>query len=292
MEALDAILRTEIEPLQYAVFFGALLIFSALELLAARNPGAALRGRRWPLNYGLTAINILVIGAIPVSGVLVADFAQNSGVGLLNVLEITSAAALVIAFFARSFISWATHLAMHKVPLLWRIHRVHHTDMFLDVSTTVRFHPAEFLINTPVLLAAVLILGLSPVALMLYELFDAAMAVFTHANIRLPRPVERAMRALLVTPDMHRVHHSSYQPETDSNYGATLSIWDHLFRTYRSKSPQELAQMELGLSECQDDRTLSLWWLLSLPFRALRIPRIAHTTQSPAALPIGKAGLQ
>ncbi len=276
MENFDRYLRAEIEPLQYAIFFGLLLVLMSLERLAHRSSEAPRRGRRWISNFSLTALNIFVIGAIPVSGVFVADFARDNGIGILNVLDIAPIAALVLGFLCRSFVSWMTHVALHRVPALWRVHRVHHTDRFLDVSTAVRFHPIEFLINTPILLTGILLSGISPVALMLYELFDTAMALFTHAYIRIPRPLERLLRFVVVTPDMHRVHHSSWQPETDSNYGATFSIWDHLFRTYREKTPSTLRTMQLGLAEYQDDRASSFWWLLTLPFRSLRDRRQAR----------------
>ncbi|MGI9414913.1 MAG: sterol desaturase family protein, partial [Hyphomicrobiales bacterium] len=154
----------------------------------------------------------------------------------------------------------------HKVPVLWRIHRVHHTDTGLDVTTTVRFHPLEFIIFVPIVVAMVAAAGVPPWVIMLYELFDAVMAVFSHANLRLPGGIERVGQWGLVTPDMHRVHHSSRQPETDSNYGATLSVWDRLFGTYRRKSGAELTAMELGLSEWRGRRASSLLWLLALPF--------------------------
>ncbi|MCG8380981.1 MAG: sterol desaturase family protein [Gammaproteobacteria bacterium] len=268
MDTIDAFLRAEMEPLQYGVFFGALVVLAILELFAYRSSKAPQRYRRWPTNVGLTILNIIVTGAIPVSGVFISDYARENSIGILNILEVAPVIALAIGFWFRSFVSWATHLAMHRIPLLWRVHRVHHTDPYLDVSTTVRFHPIECLINTPILLASLLMMGISPITLMLYELLDTAMAVFTHANIRFPRRLERVMRFVLVTPDMHRVHHSSWQPETDSNYGATLSVWDHVFRTYRDKSPEALPSMQLGLAECQDDRSTSFWWLMTLPFRS------------------------
>jgi len=292
MESLDAFLRVEMDVLQYAAFFGALMLLSAVELVADRSQRAPQRIRRWPPNFGLTMFNIMILGAIPVSGVLAADYARDNGIGLLNNFPVAPALVLVLGFLLRSFVSWMTHLAMHKVPLLWRVHRVHHTDTFLDVSTTVRFHPIEFLISTPILIAVIVASGISPVVLMLYEVFDAAMAVFTHSNIRLPRSVDRALRLVLVTPDMHRVHHSSSQPETDSNYGATLSIWDYLFRTYRDKSPEELGTMQLGLTECQDDRALSFRWLLMLPFRALNIQNTQDLVPPSSRLAVNKGERQ
>ncbi|EDP61689.1 D-cysteine desulfhydrase [alpha proteobacterium BAL199] len=284
MEALEQFLRTEAEPLQYAAFFGSLVILGFLELAISRSRAAPCRGRRWSINFGLTALNILILGAIPVSGVFVADYARDHGYGLLNVLSVSALLALPIGILVRSLLSWAIHLAMHKIPLFWRVHRLHHTDPVLDISTTVRFHPLEFLIATPVLLLAILAVGISPTALMAYEIFDAVMAVFSHANIRVPSSIERILRLVLVTPDVHRIHHSSRQAETDSNYGATLTIWDRLFGTYREKAPRALATMTLGLEECQDDRVNSIWWLLTLPVRTTRlINRQSFETQPDGA---------
>ncbi len=271
MEQLDAFLRAEIEPLQYAVFFGGLVVLGSLETRLGRSHDVPQRAGRWPTNWGLTILNILIMGALPVTGIYVADMARDAGYGLFNWLPVNPLVALVAGFLIRSFVSWAIHLAMHKVPLFWQVHRVHHSDTFLDISTTVRFHPLEYVINLTAVLTALLIFGISPVTLMLYELFDAGMAVFTHANIRMPQLLEHSLRMVLVTPDMHRIHHSSYQPETDSNYGATLSIWDRLFRTYREKPPEKLATMQIGLDEVQDRRSNSLWWLLTLPFRPRRL---------------------
>jgi sterol desaturase/sphingolipid hydroxylase (fatty acid hydroxylase superfamily) len=259
-------LRTQFEPLQYAAFFGTLIVLGLAEAFIPQRGGPIARRARWPANFMLTALNIGIISAMPVSGLFAADWAAAKGYGLLPLAGIGGAAAIALGMLARSFSSWAVHLAMHKIPLVWRVHRVHHTDDFFDISTTVRFHPVEFLINVPIALALIVGLGIPPLAIILYELFDAAMAVWTHANIRLPRWLDRGLKLLLVTPDMHRIHHSTYQPETDSNYGATLSVWDRLFGTYVEKPVVALSDMRLGLNECQDSRTYSLFWLLKLPF--------------------------
>ena len=271
MESLNTFLRAQFDPLQYAAFFGTLVVLIGLELIVERSQESPVRRVRWPFNFGLTVLNIMILGAIPVSGVAVADFAQTQGYGLLNIFSVIPVFALVIGILLRSFVSWVIHLAMHKIPLLWRVHRVHHTDTFIDASTTVRFHPLEFLINTPFLLGAVLLFGISPVALMVYEIFDAVMAVFGHANIRLSKTTNKVVGAVLITPDMHRIHHSSYQPETDSNYGATFSFWDRLFGTYTEKEPEQLAKMQLGLKECQDEKATSFLWQLALPTKAIKI---------------------
>jgi sterol desaturase/sphingolipid hydroxylase (fatty acid hydroxylase superfamily) len=254
------------EPLQYAVFFGVLVALGVLEAVIPLGRDGGARRRRWPANAWLTFLNIMVMGAMPVGIVAAADFAMARGWGLLNQAVVPTLAGLAAGFVLRSLVAYAIHFAMHKVPLLWRIHRVHHTDLAMDVSTTVRFHPLEFVISMPVLLAMVVVFGLPPFALMVYELLDAAMAVFTHANVRLPERLERALQLVLVTPAMHRIHHSAWQPETDSNYGATVSWWDRLFGTYRVRPLREAADLRLGLEELRNRRADSLAWLLWMPF--------------------------
>jgi sterol desaturase/sphingolipid hydroxylase (fatty acid hydroxylase superfamily) len=185
-------------------------------------------------------------------------------------------ATLGVAVLARSLVSYAVHVAMHRVPALWRVHRVHHTDVFLDVSTTVRFHPLEFLIQLGPTALAILGLGLPPWTIMLYELVDTATNLFIHANARIPARLDAGLRFFLVTPDMHRVHHSALPAETDSNYGVVVPWWDRLFGTYRAdiRDPRE---PRLGLEECQDRRASSLGWLLALPFRR-HLERLAERT--------------
>jgi sterol desaturase/sphingolipid hydroxylase (fatty acid hydroxylase superfamily) len=272
MEAssLEATLRMAFEPLQYAAFVGALVVLGMLESIAALGAEDVARGKRWPANFALTAINILLLGVLPVGSLAAADVAASRDWGLLNQIAMPASIAVVAAFLLRSLVSYGIHVAMHKVPWLWRLHRVHHTDTAMDVSTAVRFHPLEFVISVPVVLAATLVLGFPPLAVIIYSLVDAAMAVFSHANLRLPDRMERGVRLVLVTPAMHRIHHSASQPETDSNYGATLSCWDRLFGTHRAKLASALASIQLGLAECRDRRPDSLLWLLSLPFLKLR----------------------
>ena len=274
--SLERILTDYGEPLQYVIYFGLLAGLGAMEALAPRRDGPAERTRRWPSNFGLTALNIVVLGALPVSGLAVAVIAQQQGWGLLQRYPLPLAATLGVALLARSLVSYAVHVAMHKVPALWRVHRVHHTDVFLDVSTTVRFHPLEFLIQLGPTALVILGLGLPPWTIMLYELVDTATNLFIHANARVPARLDAWLRLLLVTPDMHRVHHSALWPETDSNYGVVVPWWDRLFGTYRATvgDPRET---RLGLEECQDRRASSLGWLLALPFRG-RLERLAERT--------------
>ena len=274
-DTVEAFVRSSFEPLQYAAFFGVFAIFALLEGVAPRDPSPAMRVRRWPANVVLTAMNIVVLSTLPVGIVAAADWAQGARFGLLHMIEVSPWAAFAIGFLGRAFLSWGTHYLNHKVPFLWAIHRVHHADTRLDVSTTVRFHPLEFVFTTPLTLAGVVLLGAPPVAILIYELMDAGVTVFSHANVRLPWWVDRPLRLFIVTPDVHRVHHSSHQPETDSNYGAVLTIWDRVLGTYRRKSAEDLATQETGLSETQDSRSRNLLWLLILPFIALKSRAVA-----------------
>ncbi len=266
LNSFDGFIRTHFEPLQYVAFFSALVMFGALEAFMTISRDGIEPTRRWPANGGLTVVNIIVLGAMPISIVALADLAMARGWGLLNQPFVPPLAGLALGFLLRSLVSYGIHVAMHKVPLFWRVHRVHHTDTQMDVSTTVRFHPLEFVIAMPIVLGLTVLLGIPALALMLYELFDAAMAVFTHANVRLPGRLERVLRFMLVTPAMHRIHHSEWQPETDSNFGATFSWWDRLFGTLRTRPLGEVATIRLGLKEWRDRRAVSLWWLLWLPF--------------------------
>jgi sterol desaturase/sphingolipid hydroxylase (fatty acid hydroxylase superfamily) len=271
---LERILIEYGEPLQYLVYFGLLAGLALVEVLAPRGEGPAERARRWPANFGLTALNVLVLGALPVSGLAAALLAERHGWGLLNRYPLPLIGTLLVAVLTRSLVSYGVHVAMHKVPALWRVHRVHHTDVFLDVSTTVRFHPLEFLIQAGPTALLILALGLPPWTILLYELLDTATAVFIHANTRLPAGLESWLRHLLVTPELHRVHHSARWPATDSNYGVLVPWWDRLFGTYRTPE-RDLADPRLGLEECQDRRASSFGWLLTLPLRR-RVERLAE----------------
>ena len=273
-QAVEAFLRSAFDPLQYAAFFGVFLIFALIETVAPRDPSVPDRLWRWPANIVLTVLNIIVMGAIPVSMIAAADFAQANRIGLVHAVSMPAEAAFAAGFLGRAFLSWGTHYLNHKVPFLWAIHRVHHVDTRLDVSSTVRFHPLEFVFTTPLALAGAVLIGVPPLALLIYELMDASVTVFSHSNVRLPWWVDRPVRLFIVTPDVHRVHHSSYQPETDSNFGAVLTIWDRLLGTYRSKPAVELASQENGLSEVQDSRSRNILWLLILPFIELKSPAL------------------
>lgn len=219
---------------------------------------------RWRTNLSLSVMGS-VVGALmtPVLAVSVAALAAINGWGLLNLIDLDPWIEGLIAVVLLDFAIWAQHVAFHYVPWLWRLHRVHHTDRDLDATSGVRFHPVEIAVS--LLWKAVIILALGPsvMAVIVFEVVLNATAIFTHSNIALPPRVDRVMRRIFVTPDMHRIHHSVIEPETNSNFGFNLSIWDRVFRTYRAKAQSELT---LGLSEHQDKRPARLLFSLLLPF--------------------------
>jgi sterol desaturase/sphingolipid hydroxylase (fatty acid hydroxylase superfamily) len=261
---LDTWVRANAEAATYLAFFGLLLGFGILEALVPQSRTPARRLRRWSTNAVLATSWIVTGAMLPLSLLAVADVVAHNHWGLLALVS-NPMAAFGLGILGRSLISYGTHVAMHKVPWLWRLHRVHHLDTQLDVSTTARFHPLEALVAAPFAIIGVVILGVPPAAVLLYEVIDAALVVFGHANVRLPNWLDRGLRLIIVTPNMHRIHHSTDQLETDSNFGATFSFWDRLFGTYRSRPASELADMKIGLDEVRGRRADSVLWLAISP---------------------------
>ena len=220
------------ETLQYALYFSLLLVLIALERLIPRRPEPMERLVRWPSNFLLTFLNVIALGALPVSLLAAAFWAESTGWGLLHQLSLPVTAVVAITLLVRGFISFFTHYLMHMVPLLWRIHRVHHLDTELDVSTTVRGHPLEFAVQSLPAVPIVVAFGLAPWVLVLYELLDVGVNLWSHSNVRVPGALAKALRYVIVTPDLHRIHHSAWKPETNSNFGAVFPVWDLVFGTF------------------------------------------------------------
>lgn len=262
----DAWILRHADDVQAALFLTLFVAMAIAEALAPARAAAPERRSRWWPNLLLTAINIGVQSLLPVSFLAAALWAYDNDWGLLQATSMPVVGVVAVTLLGRAFVSFSTHYLMHKVPWLWRLHRVHHLDTEMDVSTTVRFHPLEFAAALPIGLPVVLALGLSPTVLIVYEILDAGINVVSHSNLRLPLAVERWLHYLLVTPDLHRVHHSAHQPETDSNFGAVFPVWDLVFRTFRATTRDPHETMELGLAEVRDERTRNPLWLLASPF--------------------------
>ncbi len=253
--------------LRVGVFAGLLLLFLVLEqVLPKRTPV--------PGRWGARGHNLLLVGFdtlclrlfIPLAAAGSAEWAATQGWGLSHWLGWPIWLAGVVSFLVLDLVIYAQHVVFHKVPWLWRLHRVHHTDTAIDATTGVRFHPFEILLSMLLKMATVLLLGAPVVAVIVFEVVLNATSLFNHANINLPVGVDRWLRRFVVTPDMHRVHHSVERVETDSNFGFNLPWWDWLFGTYRDQPRAGHDRMTIGLEIFRDRRSRGLHWLLVQPF--------------------------
>jgi sterol desaturase/sphingolipid hydroxylase (fatty acid hydroxylase superfamily) len=255
-----------------AIFVGVLLVMAAIELLWPKRKLSVSKGRRWLTNLGIAGIDTLVLRgmallAVPVAAVAAAYVAQSRGLGLLNQVAWPGWIKLIVSLLVLDLAIWAQHLVSHKVPIFWRLHQVHHTDRDIDVTTAVRFHPIEIALSMLWKIVVVVPLGASPFAVFLFEVILNACAMFNHANIALPAWLDRVLRFFIVTPDMHRVHHSVLRREHDRNYGFNLSLWDRLFGTYLGEPEAGQLGMTIGLPPYQSEAPTRLGWSLWLPFR-------------------------
>jgi sterol desaturase/sphingolipid hydroxylase (fatty acid hydroxylase superfamily) len=258
----------EREPtIRLTAFAGVLAVMALWELLAPRRRLTAARRVRWVSNLGLVTINTLAARLVlPLSAVGVARLAQERGWGLLANIDLPAWLAVALAIVALDLVLYLQHVLFHAVPALWRLHMVHHADLDFDVTTGIRFHTLEILLSLGIKTAAVVLLGAPVLAVLLFELLLNATALFDHANVRLPAGLDRVLRLVLVTPEMHRVHHSADPEETNSNFGFSLPWWDYLLGTYRARPAAGHEGMTIGLSQFRDERVLRLPWMLALPF--------------------------
>jgi sterol desaturase/sphingolipid hydroxylase (fatty acid hydroxylase superfamily) len=249
----------------------AFVLFAGLagwELLVPRRRLSVGRKPRWPSNIGIWIVDAALVRLlIPTAAVGAALYAAGEGIGLFHWLQLRLSVAFVLGFLALDFVIWAQHVAFHKIPLLWRLHRMHHADLDFDLTTGVRFHPFEILISLAIKIAVVLALGVPPVAVIAFEIVLNATSMFNHSNARMPLWLDRILRLVVVTPDMHRVHHSIVRTETDSNFGFNLPWWDWLFRTYRGQPQAGHDGMTIGIPQFRDRAELRLDRLLMQPFR-------------------------
>ncbi len=257
---MDELNRTYL--IRFTAFTVMLLTLVCLERLTPRRARRYPVGKRWLANFGLLAIDVGATRLLgPISSLAVAYWAEGRGVGLLALTELPVTAKFAISILALDLVIWIQHLAFHKLPLLWRLHRVHHLDRELDATTGVRFHPMEIALSLLVKAVAVIALGAPVAAVVAFELVLNLVTLFNHANLGLPLAVERAIRWICVTPDMHRIHHSVHRDETDSNFGFNLPWWDRLFGTYRDQPRDGHRDMELGLADWRSDEVDRLPWL-------------------------------
>jgi len=258
-----------VEPiLRLGCFFGVLVLMTLWEVLTPRRPQSIRRLLRWPNNLGLVVLNTLLVRLLfPLAGVGMAFHAQTMGWGLFNIVAPSAWLAIAGAVLLLDLTIYGQHVMLHAVPLLWRLHRMHHADLEFDVTTGLRFHPGEIVVSMLIKLAAVLVLGPTPIAVLIFEVMLNATSMFNHGNVRLPTQLDRVLRLFVVTPDMHRVHHSIERRETDSNFGFNVAWWDRLFGTYRAQPALGHGRMTLGIDRFREPRELWLDRMLWQPLR-------------------------
>ncbi|MGV3484646.1 MAG: sterol desaturase family protein [Planctomycetaceae bacterium] len=250
-----------------ACFVGIFIAMVVWEFIAPRRRLQLQRPLRWSSNLGLVVLNTVLLRLVaPLGAVGVALFAQTQGWGLFQFIDVPGWVAIVASIVVLDLAIYLQHVMFHAVPLLWRLHMVHHADLDFDVTTGLRFHTLEILLSLGIKAAVVLLLGAPAVAVMVFEVLLNGTSMFNHSNVRMPVVVDRILRWLVVTPDMHRVHHSVHARETNSNFGFNLPWWDHLLGTYRDQPAEGHTGMTIGLSDYRDERTADrLHRMLLLP---------------------------
>lgn len=255
--------------IRLAAFAGVLAIMAAWEVAAPRRRQALARKARWPGNIGVVVLDTLIVRLLfPAGAVGLAVLAEAHGWGLLNEVELPSWLEVLFSLILLDLVLYLQHRLFHAVAPLWRLHRMHHADLEFDVTTGVRFHPAEILLSMLIKLAVIAALGAPAVAVLAFEVLLNASSMFSHGNVRIPSSLDRILRLFVVTPDMHRVHHSIVVRETNSNFGFNLSLWDRLFGTYRPEPEAGQDGMTIGIENFRNVRELRLDNMLLQPLRS------------------------
>ena len=260
------------EPaVRLGAYLGVTAIVAAWEFLMPRRVQVLPRLKRWPGNLGIAAVNTLAARfLLPVAAVWMAGLAAARGWGLLNLVPLPDWTAVILSVVLLDLVIYAQHVLFHSAAPLWRLHRMHHTDVDMDVTTGARFHTIEILLSALVKVGAVITLGAPVLAVIVFEVILNAVTMFNHGNIRISARVDRVLRWVMVTPDMHRVHHSILPQETNSNYSFNLPWWDRLFGTYRAQPTAAHDRMTLGLPIFRDRREHRLDHMLTQPFRGVK----------------------
>lgn len=267
METSGWVLQYEV-AIRLAGFFGVLALMAVWEMLAPRRTLTLSKISRWRPNLGVVALDTLLVRLVfPAGAVGMALLAEQQGWGVLPYLQVPAGLAIVLSVVVLDFAIYLQHVMFHAVPAFWRLHRMHHMDLDFDVTTGARFHPIEILLSMLIKFAVIAALGAPAVGVLIFEVLLNATSLFNHGNVRLARPLDRWLRWLVVTPEMHRVHHSVEEHETNSNFGFNLPWWDRLFGTYRDQPQAGHERMTIGITTFREPkRCATLFGMLLSPF--------------------------
>ena len=263
---MDYIVHHE-ATIRLAFFSGIFAIVALSEVLSARRPLTTSKGNRWFANIGIVIINTVLLRFLfPAGAVGMSLWVEREGWGVFNHLQSPFWLEVVLSIMFLDFIIYLQHVMFHAVPILWRLHMMHHADMDFDVTTGTRFHPIEIIISIFIKISAIIVIGASPLSVIIFEILLNGTAMFNHGNLFIHLGVDRRLRLFVVTPDMHRVHHSVFPSETNSNFGFNLPWWDRLMGTYRAQPSRGHDDMTIGLNQFRDPSRLTLTRILALPF--------------------------
>ena len=263
----EFILNNEVN-IRLGFFLGVFLFMAIWEVFLPRRKLIVSKLVRWTNNMGVVFLNTFLIRIIfPAAAVGVAVFAENAGWGIFNYFELSFPVVVILSIIILDLTIYLQHVMFHAVPVLWRIHRMHHADLDIDITTGARFHPFEIILSMLIKFSAIIVLGAPAVAVIVFEVILNAMAMFNHSNVKLFKKVDSLLRCFVVTPDMHRVHHSVEANETNSNFGFNLSCWDMLFGTYKDQPKKGHKEMIIGINSFKDPKICSrMDWMLLIPF--------------------------
>ncbi len=279
----DFVFANEI-PIRLGFFAGMLALVAVWEVLAPRREPSFSRWVRWPGNLGIVVLNSVVLRIVfPVAAVGVALAASKRGWGLAHLVELPDWLIVVLAVILLDFAIYLQHVMVHAVPVLWRLHRLHHADQDYDVTTGARFHPIEIVLSMAIKFAVIVLIGAPALAVVIFEVLLNATAMFNHGNIHLPSAVDRVLRLFVVTPDMHRVHHSIVPHETNSNFGFNLPWWDRLLGTYRDQPAAGHQTMTIGIKDFRTGKDQRLDQMLIQPFRRTEDAYSINAAKKPPA---------
>ncbi|MBL4604052.1 MAG: sterol desaturase family protein [Emcibacteraceae bacterium] len=270
---MDLLIEYE-QTIRMSVFIGLLVLLSGLEFLSPLAKRQTARPRQWFTNVAIVLIdNVTLKVLFPMLAAGVAIYAAQNTFGLFNLIDLNNWLVIILSLFLLDLLIYFQHVIMHKIPMFWRLHRMHHTELGLDVTSAIRFHPIEIIISMLIKMLFVLLMGIPVVAVIIFEILLNGLALFNHSNIKLPAPIEKILRLFIITPEIHWIHHSEIPFETNSNYGFNLCLWDRIFSTYIDKPTKDYPEMRQGLNEFGFEKSLTLPELLISPFKDYPSPQ-------------------